>query len=154
VPLKDGDEAMQVNWMELSILDKEGTIKKRFSFITDLPITDINITRMISYGRSRWKIENENNNILKTKGYHLEHNFGHGKKHLSNFLMTLNLLSYLFHTVAEIFDRRYLLLRKTLPSRKTFFQDAQALTKYFFYESWDHLLIAMIKGLELEDPGG
>ncbi len=154
VPLKDGDEAMRVNWMELAILDKEGTIKKRFSFITDLPITDANITRMISYGRSRWKIENENNNILKTKGYHLEHNFGHGKKHLSNFLMTLNLLAYLFHTVAEMFDRRYLLLRKTLPSRKTFFQDAQALTKYFFYESWDHLLKAMVIGLELEDPGG
>ena len=91
---------------------------------------------------------NENNNILKTKGYHLEHNFGHGKKHLSNFLMTLNLLAYLFHTVAEMFDCRYLLLRKT------FFHDAQALTKYFFYESWDHLLIAMVKGLELEDPGG
>ncbi|MEA3508638.1 MAG: ISNCY family transposase [Synergistota bacterium] len=154
VPLKDGDKAMQVNWMELSILDKEGTIKKRFSFVTDLPITDANITRMISYGRSRWKIENENNNILKTKGYHLEHNFGHGKKHLSNFLMTLNLLAYLFHTVAEMFDRRYLLLRKTLPSRKTFFQDAQALTKYFFYESWDNLLKAMVIGLELEDPGG
>ena len=81
VPLKDGDQAMQVNWMELAILDKEGTIKKRFSFVTDLPITDENIPRMISYGRSRWKIENENNNILKTKGYHLEHNFGHGKKH-------------------------------------------------------------------------
>jgi hypothetical protein len=89
-----------------------------------------------------------------TKGYHLEHNFGHGKKHLSNFLMTLNLLSSLFHTVAEIFDRRYLLLRKTLHSRKTFFHDAQAITKYFFYESWDDLLKAMVIGLELEDPGG
>lgn len=59
-----------------------------------------------------------------------------------------------FHTVAELFDRRCLLLCKTLPSRKTFFQDAQALTKYFFYESWDHLLIAMVKKLELEDPVG
>ncbi len=29
-----------------------------------------------------WKVENENNNTLKTKGYHLEHNFGHGQKHL------------------------------------------------------------------------
>jgi hypothetical protein len=154
VPLKDGDTALKVNWMELAILDTEGTIKKQFSFVTDLPITDDNIIRMIAYGRSRWKIENENNNILKTKGYHLEHNFGHGNKNLSNFLMTLNLLAFLFHTVAELFDRRYLLLRKTLPSRKTFFQDAQALTKYFFYESWDHLLKAMIKGLELEDPGG
>lgn len=154
VPLKDGDEAMKVNWMELTILNKDGTVKKQFSFVTDLPLTDINIKEMITYGRSRWKIENENNNILKTKGYHLEHNFGHGKEHLSNFLMTLNLLSYLFHTVAQIFDRRYILVRKTLPSRKTFFQDVQALTKYFFYESWDHLLQAMIIGLELEDPGG
>ena len=154
VPLKDGDKAMNVNWMELTILSKDGEVKKRFSFVTDLPITDKNIKNMIAYGRSRWKIENENNNILKTKGYHLEHNFGHGKEHLSNFLMTLNLLSYLFHTVAQIFDRRYILIRKTLPSRKTFFQDVQALTKYFFYESWDHLLIAMIVGLELEDPGG
>ena len=154
VPLKDGDEAMRVNWMELTILSKDGKVKKQFSFVTDLPITDKNIKNMIAYGRSRWKIENENNNILKTKGYHLEHNFGHGKEHLSNLLMTLNLLSYLFHTVAQIFDRRYILVRKTLPSRKTFFQDVQALTKYFFYETWDHLLKAMIIGLELEDPGG
>ena len=37
-------------------------------------------------------VENENNNTLKTKGYHLEHNFGHGKQHLSSFLATLNIL--------------------------------------------------------------
>jgi hypothetical protein len=154
VPLKDGENAMKLNWMELAILDKDGTVKKRFSFVTDLAITDENVKDRIAYGRSRWKIENENNNTLKTKGYHLEHNFGHGNQHLSNFLMTLNLLSYLFHTVAQIFDRRYILVRKTLSSRKMFFHDVQALTKYFFYESWDHLLQTMIVGLELEDPGG
>jgi hypothetical protein len=154
VPIKDGDEALKVNWMELTILDKEGQLINHFSFVTDIPVTDGNIEDMISYGRSRWKIENGNNNILKTKGYHLEHNFGHGNKHLSNFLMTLNLLSFLFHTTAGLFDRRYILLRKTLPSRQTFFHDAQALTKYFFYESWEHLLKTMIIGLELEDPGG
>ena len=85
-PRKDGDEAMRVNWMELTILSKNGKVKKQFSFVTDLPITDKNIKNMIAYGRSRWKRENENNNILKTKGYHLEHNFGHGKEHLSNFM--------------------------------------------------------------------
>lgn len=154
VPIKDDEHALRVNWMELAIMETDGTLIKHFSFVTDLPITEANITDMIRYGRSRWKIENENNNILKTKGYHLEHNFGHGSQHLSNSLMTLNLLSFLFHTVAQLFDRRYILIRKTLPSRKTFFQDIQALTKYFFYESWDHLLIAMIRGLELEDPGG
>ena len=35
------------------------------------------------------KIENENNNVLKNHGYHLEHNFGHGKAHLSNVLFTV-----------------------------------------------------------------
>jgi len=154
VPLKDGDGAMRVNWMELTILNEAGELINHFSFVTDIPITDDTIEDMIAYGRSRWKIENGNNNILKTKGYHLEHNFGHGNKHLSNFLMTLNLLSFLFHTVAELFDKRYALIRKTLPSRRTFFHDAQALTKYFFYESWEHLLKTMIIGLELEDPGG
>ena len=39
---------------------------------------------------------------LKTKGYNLEHNFGHGKKHLSAVLATLNLLAFAFHTVAEL----------------------------------------------------
>ncbi len=44
-------------------------------------------------------IENENNHVLKTKGYHIEHNFGHGKQSLSAFLLRLNLLALLFHTV-------------------------------------------------------
>lgn len=54
---------------------------------------------IVRAGRARWKIENENNNTLKTKGYHLEHNFGHGKNHLSEALATLNILAFLFHTL-------------------------------------------------------
>jgi hypothetical protein len=37
-----------------------------------------NAVDMAASGRARWVIENGNNNVLKTKGYHLEHNFGHG----------------------------------------------------------------------------
>ena len=54
------------------------------------------VLRIVPAGRTRWKIENENNNTLKTKGYHLEHNFGHGQQHLSNVLVSLNLLAFLF----------------------------------------------------------
>jgi hypothetical protein len=57
-------------------------------------------------GRGRGKIENENNNILKTKGYHLEPNFGHGQQYLSAFLLSLNLLAFLFHTVLEWSDEQ------------------------------------------------
>jgi len=154
VPLKDGEDALLVNWMQLTIFDSDGNVVKRFSFVTNIAINDQNIRSMIAYGRSRWKIENGNNNILKTKGYHLEHNFGHGSNNLSNFLMTVNLLSFLFHSVLRIFDRRYILLRKTIHSRKAFFHDIKALTKYLCFASWDDLLKFMLRGLELEDPGG
>ena len=50
---------------------------------------------------ARWKIENETFNVLKNKGYNLEHNFGHGKETLASVLVTLNLLAYNFHTVAR-----------------------------------------------------
>jgi hypothetical protein len=77
-------------------------------------------------GRGRWKIENENNNVLKTQGYHLEHTFGHGKRYLAAFLLSLNLLAFLFHPVLEWSDPKYALLRQALARRQTFFQDIQA----------------------------
>jgi hypothetical protein len=57
-------------------------------------VTAENVVALVAAGRSRWKIENENNNTLKTKGYHFEHNYGHGQQHLSAVLATLILLAY------------------------------------------------------------
>lgn len=96
-------------------------------------------------------MENKNNNTLKTKGYNLEHNFGHGKQHLS-LLATLNLLSLLFHTLLELLDHQYKLMRTHLPTRKTFFEDLRALTRYMYFDSWAHLLTFMLEGLELDIP--
>ena len=97
-------------------------------------------------------MEDESNNTLKTKGYNLEHNFGHGKQHLASVLATLNILSLLFHTVLERLDEKYKLLRPHLPTRKTFFDDLRALTRYLYFESWEHLLTFMLEGLELKTP--
>ena len=87
-----------------------------------------NIKEIVEAGRTRWKIENENNNTLKTKGYNFKHNFGHGKQHLSSLLASLNILAFLVHTVLEWFDQCYALVRNELASRKTFFDDIRALT--------------------------
>jgi hypothetical protein len=154
VPVKDGKDSLRVNWCELVILDKEGNERKRYGFATDYPITRNNVVDLIDCGRSRWKIENEHNNTLKTKGYNLEHNFGHGKEHLSNLLLTFNLIAFLFHTVLEFFDKRYALLRKTLRRRQTFFEDIRSLTRYWCFDGWDDLLLFMLRGLKLPDPGG
>jgi len=121
VPLADGDDALQVNWFELTVSDKKGDVIYRNSWITDWLLDQNNVQSMATSGRARWKIENENNNTLKTKGYHLEHNFGHGKKHLSSLLATMNILAFLFHTVLSFSDKKYRLVRAALPSRATFF---------------------------------
>ena len=113
-----------------------------------------NVIQIIEAGRSRWKIENEHNNTLKTKGYNLSNNFGHGIENLSNLLLALNLLAFLFHTVLEYLDKRYALIRKTLPRRATFFNDLRALTRYICFLHWQDLMLFMLRGLELEDPGG
>ena len=150
LPLRGGKDALQVNWCEVSIThENTDQVLYRNCFATNLPIDEENVSLIAEIGRSRWKVENENINILKTKGYHLEHNFGHGKQTLSAVLLSLNLLAFLFHTLLEISDQQYAVLRKKLAVRKTFFRDIEALTRYMFFDSWDGLLLFMLKGLDL-----
>jgi hypothetical protein len=151
VRLRDGDDALSVNWFELTVVQaKTGEQLYHNSFITTHRLSADNVADVAQAGRGRWKIENENNNVLKTKGYHLEHNFGHGQQYLSAFLLSLNLLAFLFHTVLEWSDDKYALLRRVLARRQTFFDDIRALTRYMVFESWDHLMDFMIQGLELQ----
>lgn len=152
LPLRDGDDALEVNWCELITTLPDGKILYKNAFATSFKISKNNVKEIVRDGRARWKVENENNNILKTKGYHLEHNYGHGKKHLSSLLLTLNLLAFLFHTILEIMDDKYKLIRDNLRTRQTFFDDMRALTRYTCFDSWDALLIFMIHGLELDVP--
>jgi hypothetical protein len=149
--LRSGDGALAINWFELTVANaKTGEQLYHNSCITNHRLTTDNVVEVAQSSRGRWKIENENNNVLKTKGYHLEHNFGHGKQYLAAFLLSLNLLAFLFHTVLEWSDAKYALLRHVLARRQTFFQDIQALMRYMVFDHWDHLMDFMIRGLELE----
>jgi len=155
VPLKRGEDAVEVSWCELVITNEE-TGKKihHFRYCTNFQIEENNVKSIVRDGRARWKSENEGNNILKTKGYHLEHNFGHGEEHLANFLLTLNLLAFLFHTVLHLFDTKYKKIREELVRRDTFFNDLRALTRYKVFDTWDSLLKFMMVGLELIPEAG
>ncbi|MGH9591903.1 MAG: ISNCY family transposase [Bryobacteraceae bacterium] len=149
VPLAEGADALKVNWCEVTVTDHKDQVIYRNGFITDFKITPQNVDALVAAGRARWKIENENNNTLKTKGYHLEHNFGHGKEHLSSLLAAMNILAFLYHTFLSFSDERYRLIRAALPSRKTFFDDLRALTRYLLFPNWDALMDFMMRGLEI-----
>jgi hypothetical protein len=93
--------------------------------------------------RARWKIENGSFNVLKTKGYHLEHNFGHGKQHLATVLATLNLPAFACHTVCELGHKAWRAARREPVTRQGFFQTFRTITTYLVFPSWDHLLETM-----------
>jgi hypothetical protein len=151
VLLRAGDEALSVQWFEMTVVNaKTGEQLYHNSFITNHRVTAAIVAAVAHAGRGRWKIANENNNVLKTKGYHVEHNFGHGKQYLSAFLLSLNLLALLFHTVLEWSDDTYALLCRVLARRQTFFEDIRAFMRYMVFDSWQHLMDFMLRGLELQ----
>lgn len=153
VPIRGGQDALKVNWCELTITREDtGEILYRNSFVTNFNLSENTVKPIVRDGRAHWKIENENNNILKTKGYHLEHNFGHGKQFLSATLVSLNILAFLFHTLFDLVDTKYQQLRIALGTRKTFFNDIRALTRYLLFDNWNHLLDFMFTQLELVPP--
>lgn len=153
VPLRGGEDALVVNWCELRITHEEtGQLLYHNEWVTSLHLDAANTPQVVACGRARWKSENENNNVLKNHGYHLDHNFGHGQKHLATTLLTLNLLAFLLHTIAQVADELYQQIRQALGPRRTFFNDVRALMRYLIFPDWQALLEFMFVQLELEPP--
>jgi hypothetical protein len=145
IPLRESPPALMVNWCEVTVLrESNGHQLYHNAFVTLHPIDDGNVAEIVTAARSRWKSENENHNVLKTKGYHLEHNFGHGQQHLAMTLLTLNVLAFLLHTVLHLVDASYQRIRQQRGTRKGFFQDILTLTKYLLFDSWQHLIDFML----------
>ncbi len=99
-PLNDANFELEVNFLEYWETSPKGKVT-HFSWVTDIPINESNLMKLMRGGRARWKIENETFNTLKNQGYHFEHNFGHGDKHLSTVLMHLMMLAFLIDQVQQ-----------------------------------------------------
>ena len=140
VPLRDTDDALTVNWFSVEILNHTGKRTYHNSFVTDLAVTPASVAELAACGRARWKIENETFNVLKTGGYNLEHNFGHGKQTLASLLVVLNLLAFAFHSAARL---AVLAWREAVAARGAtyrFFEHLRTVTVYVVFQDWDHLL--------------
>jgi hypothetical protein len=145
VPIRESEPSLIVNWYEVEIFDapKNKVIYKN-SFITNHELSEWNIFPMVESGRTRWKVENESNNILKNQGYNLEHNFGHGQENLSEILLSLNLLAFLFHNILDLVNNLYQKIRESLGTIKKFFNDIRALLNYVWFQSWNDLFIFIL----------
>jgi hypothetical protein len=79
-------------------------------------------------------------NVLKTGGYNLEHNFGHGKSTLSNLLVTLNLLAFSFHTAANLCVLAWRTAIAAKGAKYRFFEHLRTITAYIVFPDWQSLL--------------
>ena len=59
VPLKDDEDALLVNWCEMTVTCPDGKVVYKNSFATNHLITDETVAEIVLAGRTRWKVENE-----------------------------------------------------------------------------------------------
>ena len=114
------------------------------SWITNKPIREENVQLPAKCGRTRRKIENENNNVLKNYGYHLEHNFGHGGNHACEIYCLLNLLAFMVHALMILCDERFIQARSYFGRREEFYNALRTFFWAFEFQGWNDFLLFVI----------
>ena len=141
LPLNASAKDIRVNvveyWEQKSAKDPERFTN--FSWVTNLEVNSENVMEYVQAGRARWKVENETFNTLKNHGYHLEHNYGHGKKNLASNLGLLTILAFLIDQVQEHCCRVFQQARDAHYSRKAFWDRLRRLFLEFAIRTWERL---------------
>jgi hypothetical protein len=144
LPLNPSHPERRVNFLEYWQI--AGDQELRFTWITDIELTPHNVTPIMKGGRARWKVENETFNTLKTQGYHLEHNYGHGQQHLSTVFACLMMLAFLVDQTQELCCRVFQRARARFRSRTTLWERLRGAFIYFEIPDWKTLWDAIATG--------
>ena len=145
VPLNDAKDAPELNFIECKAIEVDGrkTTEKTFTWVTDHVITDDNVYLIMQGGRARWKVENETFNTLKNQGYQLEHNFGHGKKHLFSVFAFLMVLAFLIDQIQEASCGLFQAALQKMISRRALWERMRSYFHICLLDSWESLFIAI-----------
>jgi hypothetical protein len=152
LPLNKSNTDLRVNFLQYTEYNLDGSIRKRFSWVTDLNITSENARHLVRGGRSRWKIENETFNTLKSQGYHFEHNFGHGEQNLSTVFAMLMMLAFLLDQTQELCCPLFRAVHKKLVSRRSLWDHLRSHFRHCRLDSMEQLHQAILYDLAKELP--
>jgi hypothetical protein len=106
--------------------DKKGNTTT-FTWITSLKVNERRLMQIMRAARARWKVENETFNTLKNQGYHFEHNYGHGKKHLSTYLAYLMFLAFFIDQMIQACCHIFKQIEKKIPTKKKLWHTMRSL---------------------------
>ena len=145
LPLNASHPDLSVNVVLQTEYTAEEKEVAKFSWVTNLPVSEERAVRIAEAGRSRWRIENETFNTLKNQGYHFEHNYGHGKQNLSSVLAILMLLAFLVDQIQQACCPLFQDLESKYKTRRQLWQRLRSSVECFVLGSFDQLYRAMLK---------
>jgi len=144
--LRDSDDALHVDWCELTTTDATGRELFRSAWATLHIVTTETVgaivRRAAAAGKSRVKSTIRSRRRATTSSI-----IWPWQAASVRTTATLILLAYLVHTTLHHLDRRYRAVRAQLPSRQTFFEHFRVFVQYLPFESWDHLFDCIFDGL-------
>lgn len=146
-------QQLLVNYLEYQETNlKTGEIVYRNGWITDLDITPDNVKEMVDVGRCRWKVENETFNTLKNQGYHLEHNYGHGKKYLASILAILTFLAFAVDQIAQHLDQTFQNAWKRCKTKRLLWERIRQVFDLLPVASMEAIYRFVAKGKQADHP--
>lgn len=149
VPLNKSNQDLLVNFFEYWRIE-DGEITKHFTWVTDFTVTKDNVFQLTRGGRAYWKIENETFNTLKNQGYHFEHNFGHGKNHLSVVFALLMMLAFLVDQIQQSACRLFQAVWAKEGSKKRLWEHMRSLFYSLPFDSMEDIYRALLYGYEVK----
>ena len=130
---------------------KTGKIQ-RFSWITDLDITEDNVYLFMRGARARWKIENETFNTLKNQGYNFGHNYGLGKQHLSEVFVFLTMLAFLIDQIQQLCCPLFNAVWKKWKSKRSLWEKVRSKFHDFSIQTMEDLYRSLLDHKQVPLP--
>jgi hypothetical protein len=147
LPLNQSNPDLLVNFLEYWEAGKDDKVKK-FSWVTDLPVTKENVFDIMRAGRARWKIENETFNTLKNQGYNLGHNYGLGEKNLSAVFTILMMLAFLIDQIQQMSCWLFQEAWKKAESKRYLWESIRSFFRNYRVDSMETIYRAIAHGFE------
>jgi len=144
LPLNGSNKDVLVNVLEY--WQSQDGRDKTFSWVTDFTLSRDNVYQIMRGGRARWKVENETFNTLKNQGYHLEHNYGLGEKHLSMVFFSLMMLAFLVDQLQQISCPLFRELRRKTGSKRDLWEKIRATFHIFLVDNMETIYRILLAG--------
>ena len=129
----------RVNVIEFVETDAKGEAHA-WTWITDSEVAAANLFELARLARRRWRIENGVFQTLKAhQGAHLEHNYGHGQRHLCTVLTMLMMLALWLDRVQEHFCGRFQAAKAHEGAWRYLWETMRACFRLVDHASWDAL---------------